>query len=138
MPRSRSISMVSSTCSRISRASRPPQAWISRSARVDLPWSIWAMIAKLRIWLSGGVIWLPWAGPEHKDVPAAYQRAAGLASFTSELRERDAERRGGSLEPIIVAGKFDRIALLDEKVHCRKVQPIQRPNMDRKRAQRAG
>ena len=31
----------------------PPQAWISRSARVDFPWSICAMIAKLRIWLSG-------------------------------------------------------------------------------------
>src|SRR5580700_7635214 len=77
MPRSRSISIVSSTCSRISRASSPPQTWISRSARVDLPWSIWAMIAKLRIWLSGVVILLPWAGPEHKDAAAPDQRAAG-------------------------------------------------------------
>jgi len=27
-----------------------PVAWISRSARVDLPWSIWATMEKLRIW----------------------------------------------------------------------------------------
>src|SRR5208282_216811 len=53
MPRSRSISMLSSTCSRISRAASPPQASISRSARVDLPWSICAMIAKLRMSRSG-------------------------------------------------------------------------------------
>ena len=44
------MSMLSSTCSVISRASSPPQRSISRSASVDLPWSICAMIAKLRIW----------------------------------------------------------------------------------------
>ena len=33
----------------ISRSVRPPVAWISRSASVDLPWSIWAMIEKLRM-----------------------------------------------------------------------------------------
>ena len=32
----------------------PPQSWISRSARVDLPWSIWAMMEKLRMRESGG------------------------------------------------------------------------------------
>src|SRR5262245_1041240 len=53
MPRSRSNSILSSTCSRISRAASPPQASISRSARVDLPWSICAMIAKLRMSRSG-------------------------------------------------------------------------------------
>src|SRR6185503_14121900 len=56
MPRSRSISMESSTCSFISRTSSPPVIWISRSASVDFPWSMWAMIAKLRIWSSGVVI----------------------------------------------------------------------------------
>jgi hypothetical protein len=49
MPRSRSISIESSTCSFISRSVRPPQVWISRSASVDLPWSIWATMEKLRI-----------------------------------------------------------------------------------------
>src|SRR6516162_7658600 len=53
MPRSRSISILSSTCSRISRAASPPQTSINRSARVDLPWSICAMIAKLRMSRSG-------------------------------------------------------------------------------------
>src|SRR5262245_59146031 len=49
MPRSRSMSMESSTCSTISRSARPPVDWINRSASVDLPWSICAMIAKLRM-----------------------------------------------------------------------------------------
>src|SRR5207342_176351 len=49
MPRSRSIGLESSTCASISRACRPPQSWMMRSARVDLPWSTWAMIEKLRM-----------------------------------------------------------------------------------------
>ena len=53
MPRSRSMSMESSTCSVISRAVSPPVIWISRSASVDLPWSIWATMEKLRM-LSNG------------------------------------------------------------------------------------
>ena len=32
-----------------SRAERPPQSWINRSASVYLPWSIWAMMEKLRM-----------------------------------------------------------------------------------------
>ena len=35
------------------RRSSPPVSWISRSASVDLPWSIWAMIAKLRMFSMG-------------------------------------------------------------------------------------
>ena len=53
MPRSRSMSMLSSTCSFMSRSSSPPVDWIRRSASVDLPWSIWAMIEKLRMWEMG-------------------------------------------------------------------------------------
>ena len=51
IPRSRSMSMLSSTCALplISRSVSPPVAWISRSASVDLPWSMWAMIEKLRM-----------------------------------------------------------------------------------------
>src|ERR1044072_2668208 len=51
IPRSRSISILSSTWALpvISRSVRPPVAWISRSASVDLPWSICAMIEKFRI-----------------------------------------------------------------------------------------
>src|SRR4051812_45363076 len=49
MPRSFSMSILSSTWLDISRAVRPPVDWMSRSASVDLPWSIWAMIEKLRM-----------------------------------------------------------------------------------------
>src|SRR5690606_1203841 len=57
MPRSRSIGLLSSTWASISRAVRPPQSWMMRSARVDLPWSTWAMMEKLRmfrIWSGAG------------------------------------------------------------------------------------
>ena len=55
IPRSRSMSILSSTCALpvISRSVRPPVAWISRSASVDLPWSICAMIEKLRMLVDG-------------------------------------------------------------------------------------
>ena len=49
MPRSRSKSMVSSTCSRMSRGLIAPVRSNRRSARVDLPWSMWAMMQKLRM-----------------------------------------------------------------------------------------
>src|SRR4051812_33912451 len=58
MPRSRSMSMESSTCSlpAISRSVRPPVIWIRRSASVDLPWSIWATMEKLRMFEMGTVV----------------------------------------------------------------------------------
>src|SRR5258708_33535476 len=49
MPRSRSRSMVSSTCSIISRCESAPVTSSRRSARVDLPWSMCAMIEKFRM-----------------------------------------------------------------------------------------
>src|SRR5258708_5180376 len=49
MPRSRSMSMESSIWSWNSRSVTAPQRISRRSARVLLPWSIWAMIEKLRI-----------------------------------------------------------------------------------------
>ena len=48
MPRSLSRSMVSRYWARISRGSTAPQSSSIRSARVDLPWSMWAMIDVLR------------------------------------------------------------------------------------------
>src|ERR1035441_1313350 len=53
IPRSRSRSMLSRNWSFCSRWGRAPVYSISRSARVDLPWSIWAMMEKLRISLVG-------------------------------------------------------------------------------------
>src|SRR3954470_5929584 len=43
--------MESSTCSCISRAINDPVSSRRRSESVDFPWSIWAMIAKLRMCL---------------------------------------------------------------------------------------
>ena len=56
MPRSRSMSIRSRYCARIARSSTTPVSWSIRSASVDLPWSMWAMMQKFRI-RSGGVAW---------------------------------------------------------------------------------
>src|SRR5260370_16860631 len=100
MPRSRSSSIVSSTCSRISRSASPPVAWISRSARVDLPWSIWAMIAKLRMWLSGVI------AAEHKDAAPPDQREAPTPA-PLQRGDRDAERLRGGAQAIVAARQLD-------------------------------
>ena len=49
MPRSRSRSMSSRIWACISRPVTEPVSSSSRSLSVDLPWSMWAMMAKLRI-----------------------------------------------------------------------------------------
>src|SRR6187455_2493526 len=54
MPRSRSMSIRSRYCARIDRSETTPVICSIRSASVDLPWSMWAMMQKLRI-SSGGV-----------------------------------------------------------------------------------
>jgi len=51
MPRSRSRSMLSSSWLSISRAETALHFSSSRSASVDLPWSIWAMMLKFRMLL---------------------------------------------------------------------------------------
>ena len=57
MPRSCSSSMESRICSARWRWSMALHSSSRRSARVDLPWSIWAMMEKLRI-LESSVIWV--------------------------------------------------------------------------------
>src|SRR4029077_3655567 len=49
MPRSRSSSMSPRNCSDISRAETAPVRSSRRSASVDFPWSMWAMMEKLRM-----------------------------------------------------------------------------------------
>ena len=49
MPRSRSMSIESRYCSRIRRGSTAPVSSRIRSDSVDLPWSTWLMIEKLRM-----------------------------------------------------------------------------------------
>ena len=53
IPRSRSRSIESSSCGMCLRASTAPVSSRMRSASVDLPWSMWAMIEKLRICVHG-------------------------------------------------------------------------------------
>ena len=49
MPRSRSMSIRSRYCARICRGSTTPVSCSIRSASVDLPWSMWAMMQKFRM-----------------------------------------------------------------------------------------
>ena len=55
IPRSRSMSIRSRYCARAARSSTTPVSCSIRSARVDLPWSMWAMMQKFRI-TPGGVL----------------------------------------------------------------------------------
>src|SRR5687767_12203241 len=108
MPRSRSRSMVSSTCSAISRSASPPHIWMKRSASVDLPWSMCAMMEKLRmrLWAMekpailaqlgdrlGGQAMLEDHIPENQDRHVAAVAHAQLRiGVDVDLVERDAER----------------------------------------------
>src|SRR5262245_41212596 len=56
IPRSRSRSIESRIWSRNSRSSTAPQRWMRRSASVDLPWSMWAMMQKFRMWSIGSLL----------------------------------------------------------------------------------
>src|SRR5438067_39392 len=127
MPGSRSISIVSSTCSRISRASSPPQVWISRSARVDLPWSIWAMIAKLRIWLSGVVMMFQRVPPEHKDALSPDQRDWVPSQCRCGYGECTRRRK----QAIVKAGQLDAFPAFPKEVRGREMKRIQRGHRDR-------
>src|SRR4051794_26768924 len=49
MPRSRSMSILSRYCARMCRESTSPVRSSIRSANVDLPWSMWAMMQKFRM-----------------------------------------------------------------------------------------
>src|SRR5262245_43796314 len=99
MPRSRSRSMESRSCARISRLSTAPVISSIRSASVDLPWSMCAMIEKLRMWpVSKGAEMLP---DDPSDAPRELaDRAPAVAHLAlllgGELREA-APRLGEAL-----------------------------------------
>src|ERR1700759_5711805 len=71
------MSIESRIWSLASRAETALVAWIKRSASVDLPWSMWAMMEKLRIccmgWVKtkghceGPLLCLAWPGSEELD-----------------------------------------------------------------------
>src|SRR3954469_6409238 len=72
IPRSRSSSIESSSCGRCLRGSTAPVTSRMRSASVDFPWSMWAMIEKLRM-LSAGARPRPMLGGGPASEPAADQ-----------------------------------------------------------------
>ena len=78
MPRSRSMSIESRYCSFIKRGSTAPVISKIRSERVDLPWSTWLMIEKLRI----SEIWSEPAGVFGGTICQAY-RAPGSPQAAS-------------------------------------------------------
>ncbi len=94
MPRSRSMSMLSSTWLVISRSVSPPHAWISRSASVDLPWSMCAMIEKLRMRASGVSVM---EAPAVPQVRRGAGKTAGALPPTPSGKARlpDPSARGG-------------------------------------------
>src|SRR3954452_9136744 len=77
MPRSRSSSIESSICGRCLRASTAPVTSRMRSARVDFPWSMWAMIEKLRMLDAG------------EDKAAPSMEASVTTVFDMDLPEPD-------------------------------------------------
>src|SRR3954454_14470937 len=90
MPRSLSSSIESSICGRCLRASTAPVTSRMRSASVDFPWSIWAMIEELRMFFAGARMSLLILGTAE---PTAHQ-PRGLAGLREPHREhgRDVDR----------------------------------------------
>src|SRR3954464_15821872 len=83
MPPSRSRSIESSSCAFIERGST---VWVvsrMRSARVDFPWSMWAMIEKFRMWA--------WSATQERLRGGAPQPAADEIEDLAGLRQAERE-----------------------------------------------
>src|SRR6266480_1558101 len=111
IPRSRSSSMESSTWARMARG---PTVCVSsriRSASVDLPWSMWAMIEKLRMWAWSAITARVFrdrssdaVGDEAREQPQLLQRGTTGDSHRQEPAEnRDrVDRLAPLLVPVVV------------------------------------
>src|SRR5690554_1068792 len=110
MPRSRSIGLLSSTCASISRSVSPPHIWMMRSARVDLPWSTWAMMEKLRMFrigsLMGAGVAVSRDGWGKRDIIA--QRGARSLPGRAPDCIGNASRAGGLAGSVFRIGRGDR------------------------------
>ena len=97
MPRSRSRSISSSSCSFISRRLTVPVSSSSRSANVLLPWSMCATIEKLRMYL-GSVMEEGYGGRDAGDRDSVAGRVRMLA-WPGEFRSNaEFGRLGESLK----------------------------------------
>src|SRR6476469_7367275 len=88
MPRSRSMSMRSRYWARICRPSTSPVTSSIRSASVDLPWSMWAMMQKFRMRAGsvGGVVTVPPSSHGPAGGMVLDPEASGTASGTPSWR----------------------------------------------------
>src|SRR5262249_54733833 len=89
MPRSRSRSMSSRNCDDISRFDTVPVRSRRRSASVDLPWSMCAMIEKLRMCAvsRGGLPGPASDGPYGRAAASASTAAAGASAGAARAEE---------------------------------------------------
>src|SRR4051794_33493058 len=87
IPRSRSRSIESSSCARMSRLATACVCSRMRSASVDLPWSMCAMIEKLRMWF-----WSITRSAARGAAPD--QRQQRLQLTTPEQPEKNGVRKG--------------------------------------------
>ena len=121
MPRSRSMSIESRYCSRMRRGSTAPVSSRMRSDRVDLPWSTWLMMEKLRMrsmGSTGGPAYPSlWDGQRSVPVGSAHGERHGLGGGPTG-RGRHAHSPGGvrTVTPLLgvtVAGVLLGIVLVD-------------------------
>src|SRR4051812_17001346 len=123
MPRSRSRSMSSRSWARNSRWVIVPVCNRNWSARVDFPWSMWAMIEKLRIRLGAGIgsrvgkakptAVRPWAfGLAYHTCahPFAETPTMRLAFFSALLLAAPAAADDVKLEPTTLDGLLKAVA----------------------------
>src|SRR6476469_6308868 len=109
MPRSRSMSIRSRYCARAARSSTTPVSCSIRSARVDLPWSMWAMMQKFRMTegsvrpgagtLAGGVT---------DEVPRGTFQAGTGERSSSHAGRCEPESAGRAGEEVGERGRVDR------------------------------
>ena len=94
MPRSRSMSIESRYCSRIRRGSTAPVSSRMRSDRVDLPWSTWLMMEKLRMTVDGehGGTSVPKCDRRVLILVTAGRRAPAAAAILASPEARDLRR----------------------------------------------
>src|SRR2546428_5395408 len=74
MPRSRSMSIESRNCSRMSRGSTAPHSSRMRSVRVVLPWSMWLSVLTQRIRVVGGTTGQGTVGPLMANIKSQIKR----------------------------------------------------------------
>src|SRR3954452_24140181 len=108
MPRSRSRSIESSTWARIDRGSTVFVISRMRSASVDFPWSMWAMIEKLRM--------CAWSAMDARlrigaDGPVGSERRDDRERLVVRDRDGIATRVLGPVERAVGAGAQGRVGL---------------------------